>query len=112
MPQDTTLPVGETVDVKIRSAVVVTPAPLVVKAGTEDVTVPTGAEVEVVNPLNWPPLQGDLWRDGTSELWFGITVVVAGEPKVRLIAASGGNPQNPQQVKQDHRPLVLEFRAG
>ncbi len=112
MPQSTTLPVGETVDVKIRSAVVVTPDPLVVRAGTEDVQVPTGAEVEIVAPLHWPPLVGDVWKDGTGNKWFALTEVVNGEPKVRLISEDGGPLVNPQQVKTEFRPLTLEYRAS
>ncbi len=112
MPQDSTLPVGETVDVRIRGAVVQQPAPLVVKAGTEDIVVPTDAEVTVANPANWPPQQGDVWKDGSDTLWFALIVLVQNEPRVRLVAETGGTPANPQQVKTDHRPLTLAYRSA
>lgn len=121
MPQNRTdLAVGETLDVKLRSAVVVTNAPLVVQLGTgpgaETVTVPAGGpgvvDIDVVSPLNWPPLKGDVWVDGTDNKWFGIEVVEAGVTKVKLVPEDGGVAKAIQVVKNENRPLTLEYRTA
>jgi hypothetical protein len=121
MPQDRAdLPIGETLDVKLRSAVVVTNTPLVVQMGSgpdaETVTVPTGGagvvDIEVVSPLNWPPLKGDVWVDGTSNKWFAVEVVESGVTKVKLVPEDGGVPTSYQLVKTEHRPLTLEYRTA
>lgn len=117
MPQDRTdLPIGETIDVKLRSAVVITNAPLVVDMGGEEVTVPAGGagvvDIDVVSPLNWPPQRGDVWRDGSGTDWFGVEVVEAGQTKVKLQSEAGGAPVGAQQVKTDHRPLTLVYRQA
>ncbi len=116
MPQSTTLPVGETVDVKLRSAVIVTQDPMVVRLNDEEVTIPAGdpgeVDIEVVSPLNWPPLAGDVWVDGAGLKWFGVEILVSGELKVRLVAENSTNPQNPSTIKNTNRPLSLEYRTA
>ncbi len=116
MPQATSIEVGETVDVRLHSAVIVTQDPMVVRIGGEDVTVPSGGpgvvDIEVVNPLNWPPLAGDVWKAGDGTKWFGVTVLVSGEPKVRLVPEDSATAQNPNTVKTTYRPLTLEYRTA
>ncbi len=116
MPQATELPVGETVLVRLRSATIVAQDPMVVRVGDEEVTVPAGGpgvvEIEVVSPLNWPPVAGDVWVDGSGLKWFAIEILVAGELKVRLVAENSDTPQNPNTVKNTNRPLTLEYRTA
>jgi hypothetical protein len=112
--------VGDTVDVKLHSAVVVTTDPLVVQMGTDDdvetVTVPAGTagvvDIDVVSPLNWPPLAGDVWVGGSGKKWFGVNVMVAGELKVRFVGEDSTNPLNPGTVKATDRPLTLGYRTA
>ncbi len=116
MPQDRTdLPIGETIDVKLRSAVVTSNAPLIVDMDGEQVTVPTGGDgivdIDVVAPLNWPPQMGDVWEDGVGTKWFGVQVDDNGVLKIRLQPETGGLPQNYQTVKTEHRPLSLVYRT-
>lgn len=120
MPQDRTdLPIGETLDVKLRSVVVVTNAPLVVQMGSgpgaEMVTVPTGGagvvDIDVVAPLNWPPLKGDTWKGASNKKYFAIEVVEAGVTKVKFVADTG-EVLGTQAVKTSDRPLHLEYRTA
>lgn len=116
MPQITDLPVGEAVDVKLRSAEIVSQNPMVVRIGDEEVTIPAGdpgiVDIEVVAPLNWPPLAGDVWVDGNGLKWFGVEVLVSEERRVRLVAENSTVPQNPNTIKNTNRPLKLEYRTA
>lgn len=118
MPQTTDLPVGEVVDVKLRSAVIVSQDPMVVRVGDEEVTVPAGGagivDIEVVAPLNWPPVEGDVWVDGNSLKWFAVKIPVGDPPeqRVRLVAENSTTPQNPNTIKNTNRPLTLEYRTA
>ncbi len=117
MPQDRVdLPVGETLDVKLRSVSVVTNAPLVVQAnGGETVTVPAGGpgvvDIDVVSPLNFPPLKGDTWRGASNRKYFGIEVLEGGVLKVKFVA-DNGEVLGVQAVKTADRPLTLEHRTS
>jgi hypothetical protein len=113
MPQTSALPVGETVDVIVHTAVITVADPLTVSVNGETLVVPgtdAGGNVDVrlVQPANWPPQPGDVWTDGSDTKWFGVQ---AGA-NVGLVAETGGGPQAPSQVKQAHRPLVLSYRTA
>lgn len=117
MPQDRTdLPVNETVDVKLRSAVVVTNQPLVVRLNGEDVVVPAGVagevDIDVVAPASWPPQMGDVWTGGGGGKWFGVQITDPDGAKVKLQSEEGGAPLSPQAVKTANRPLTLSFRES
>lgn len=112
MPQSSTYPIGETVTVTLNAAVVTVADPLTVQLGGETVVVPgdPGVDLKVVQPANWPPQSGDVWTDVDGTKWFGVE---GGTPvKVLLVAETGGDPVPAQQVKQQHRPLTLTFRAA
>ncbi len=116
MPQATDLPVDETVEVKLSGAIIVSRDPMVVRVGDEEVTIPAGGpgtvDIQVVAPLNWPPLPGDVWVDGSGLKWFAAEVPVSNELKVRLVAENNATPQNPNTIKNTNRPLKLEYRTA
>ncbi len=122
MPQNRPdLPVGETVDVKLRSGLVIANAPLVIRMGNgtsvEDVTVPAGTsgedEIDVVSPLNWPPLAGDVWTDGQGKPWFCKKDPIAAEPdRLRMyVYDNSEGPMGIQSWKTAKRPVTRVFRA-
>lgn len=119
MPQDRPdIPLQETVDVHLRSAVVITNAPLVVRAGGEDITVPAGdvdvVEIELVAPANWPPLAGDVWQGNAGKLWF-CKLDPSGEDPARLRMYVHDNSEPPmgiQSWKNSKRPVTRLFRAS
>ncbi len=116
MPQATDLPVGEIVDVKLRSGAIVAQDPMVIRIGDEDVTIPAGGpgvvDIEVVAPLNWPPVPGDVWVDGHGAKWFAVEIPVNNELKIRLVTENSVDPQNPNTVKNTNRPMNLEYRTA
>lgn len=116
MPQATELAIGEIVDVKMRSGEIVAQDPMVIRVGDEEVTIPAGGpgvvDIEVVAPLNWPPVAGDVWVDGQGTKWFAVLITVTGELRVRLVAENSVDPQNPNTVKNTSRPLRLEYRTA
>ncbi len=122
MPQNRPdITIGETVDVKLRSGLVVTNAPLVVRVGAgssaEDVTVPAGVagevEITLVSPLNWPPLAGDVWTDGQGKPWFCKLDPTQTEPtRLRMhVYDNSEAPLGPQSWKTAKRPVTLVYRA-
>lgn len=108
MPQSSTLAEGETVNVKIPGAVVVTPDPLVVRVGDEDLTVPTDAEVTVTSPANWPPQMGDTWHAGTPARPY-FAVVDGG--KLKMQAHDDAAKRVTLAELKAMRPVVLAFRG-
>lgn len=105
------LPIGETVDVTLHGAVVVTNAPLVVRLGGAEVTVPNGpagvVDVDVVAPVNWPPIRDDVWAGGSGVRYHAVQIA----DKVKLVSGADGSTANPNTVRVTDRPLTLVFRT-
>lgn len=113
MPQATDLPVGEIVDVKLRSGEIVAQDPMVIRIGDEEVTIPAGVvDIEVVAPLNWPPVAGDVWVDGWGTKWFAVEISTGNEMRIRFVAQGNIAPQNPNTIKNTNRPMRLEYRTA
>lgn len=122
MPQSRPdLPVNETIDVKLRSALIIDNDPLTVTMGTgsgvETIVVPTGGngvvDIDVVSPLNWPPLAGDVWTDGQGKPWFCKLDPIAAEPtRLRMYVYDNSEAaQGVQTWKTNKRPVTLVYRA-
>lgn len=122
------LKVGDLLDVTIRARVVDVSLPcLVVETDCMDATVfdleDPAIEVARVAPVEWPPVPGDLWRDGHGEVWFTY-LVPAGEdltPELFMCAAATGLQwcaSHERQIKDNgpwelvHREPVEDTQAG
>ncbi len=118
MPRTTDVAQNETVKVVIDGAFVTSTmgAPMVVRINGEDVTVPAGSgvTVELVSPLNWPPIPGDVWTGGDSKPWFCKKDPIDSDPnRLRMyVYDNSAGPVGLQTWKTAQRPVTLAYRAA
>lgn len=91
----------------------------------------SGVSVERVAPADWPPQPGDLWRDGSGRLHFGAAYAPDYDDtddsegincdgwRVVLLSQDhdescrpGSSMFRPENVNQQHGPLVRVYREG
>lgn len=104
---------GDVVDITIKNALVVginalTGAPTVRDERGDEFPMPSQAAVTRVEPLHWPPMSGDLWRDGSGVLWF----CRADDKLDTYLVASSDNylGASPEALHQTRSPLTLIHR--
>lgn len=71
------------------------------KAGTVNIGDP-GVTVERLTPVEWPPRNGDVWRDRTGDLWFAVD---DGE-----LTHSGYVAEASEHIAETFGPLTLVYR--
>jgi hypothetical protein len=81
------------------------PMPLVLPLNSPDIG------YERVAPAEWPPVAGDLWRDGHGDVWFAYTVHPDGT--LRMVTANGLRWSDGHDGQlEDNAPWTLVHREG